>query len=461
MIRLLFALFVGLLCALGLSAQDTGVDDEEAPEEIPEDPPEDPLKLQRDILQFGITSEVVELLETLETNRDRRLASEVLELLDGDVPVDIQVAAFEYFDAIESPEAVSQGTDVLTLSDELPERLVLSVLRYLGGADAEISLGPDTFEALKSLSGSSDEELSRQALRLMGISESDEALSFLIEVAGSLEEEQPRREAAVLALGDRANGRATEVLTTILTDRVEADTLRWYAADALGKIGDPASVEVLEDQLSDAGTWFRAYLIGALGRYEGQVEDDLFIRSLRDDFWRVRVSALETLGARRSRAALDAIAYRARRDPVADVRTAAFDALGAMQTNEARRFLVDYARETSNTEVHRGTAARVLVERYLTGGRDDIEKLLDQEWSRDRSAVLSSLVMALSNSGDSLAGPLLVKLLDHPDPGTQVRALMGMRRIGAAAYRNELLRLAEESPHGAVRRQAEMALEEM
>jgi HEAT repeat protein len=461
MIRLLFAFLIGVLFALSLPAQDTSVDGEEVPEETAEDPPEDPLKLQRDILNFGITSEVVELLEALETNRDRRLSSEVLELLDGDVPVDIQVAAFEYFDAIESPEAVSRGTDVLTLSDELPDRLVLTVLRYLRGVDAEINLGRDTLEALKSLSGSSDQEMSRQALRLMGGSESDEALSYLVEVAGSLEEEQPRREAAVLALGDRANRRAAEVLTTILTDRAEADTLRWYAADALGKIGDPASVETLEDQLSDAGTWFRAYLIGALGRYEGQVEDELFVRSLRDDFWRVRVSALETLGARRSREAFDAIAYRARRDPVADVRTAAFEALGAMQTNEARRFLVDYAEETSNPAAHRGTAARVVVERYLTGGRDDIEELLEQEWSTERSAVLSSLVMALSNSGDALAGPLLVKLLEHPDPGTQVRALMGMRRIGAAAYRSELERLAEESPHGAVRRQAEMALEEM
>lgn len=465
MIRLSLALLLVLLFVSSLPAQDTGgsgaASEAEPTEEPPEETPEDPLELQRDILRFGITSEVVELLESLETNRDRRLVSEVLELLDGDVPVDIQVAAFEYFDAIESPEAVSRGTEVLRLQEELPDRLILSVLRYLRNAEVRISLDPETLEALKSLSDSSDQEISRQALRLIGSSDGDQGLSYLLAVAGALEEEQHRREAAVLALGDRASREATEVLTTILTDRAEDDTLRWYAADALGKIGDPASVEVLEDELSEAGTWFRAYLIGALGRYEGQVDDDLFVQALRDDFWRVRVSALETLGERGSREAFDAIAYRARRDPVADVRTAAFEALGTLQTNEARRYLVEYAEERANPAVHRGTAARVLVEHYLMGGRDDIEGLLAQEWSTERSAVLSSLVMALSTSGDPLAGPLLVKLLEHPDPGTQVRALMGMRQIGAATYRSDIERLAEESPHGAVRRQAEMALEEM
>ena len=453
----ILALFFGVVIALTVSPQEepeTG-----GAESTP--PPEDPLKVQREILSFGITSEVVELLESLETNRDSRLASDVAALLDGEVPVDIQVAAFEYFNTIESPEATDRASDLLLHSEELPDRLVLTALRYLRNPESDYSAGDEAVEALKTLSRSSDPEISRQALRLLGQSESDGALEFLIEVAGALEEDQPRREAAILGLGDIARSEASEVLTTILTDRAEEDSLRWYAADSLGKIGDPASVEVLQDQLSEANTWFRAYLISALGRYEGRVEDDVFLRALRDDFWRVRVSALETLGSRRSRNALNAITYRARRDPVDDVRTAAFQALGAMQTNDARRFLSEYAAGSGNPAVHRGTAARVLVESYLMGGRDEIEDLLDQEWSTERSAVLSSLVMALSTSGDALAGPLLVKLLEHPDPGTQVRALMGMREIGAASYRSEIERAAEESPHGAVRRQAEMALEEM
>ncbi len=450
-------LLFGVVLIVAVSAQDEA--DSGDPEGTP--PPEDPLKVQRDILSFGITSEVVELLESLRTNRDSRLASDVAELLEGDVPVDIQVAAFEYFNTIESPEATDRASEVLLVSEELPDRLVLTALRYLRNPASEYSPPEEAVEALGTLSLSSDLEIARQALRLMGQSDVEESLRFLIEVAGSLEEAQPRREAAILALGDVAKGEAREVLTTILTDRAEEDSLRWYAADSLGKIGDPASVPVLQDQLSDANTWFRAYLIGALGRYEGRVDDDVFVAALRDDFWRVRVSALETLGARRSRNALDAIAYRARRDPVDDVRTAAFEALGTMQINEARRFLSEYAAGSGNPAKHRGTAARVLVESYLLGGRDDIEDLLEQEWSTERSAVLSSLVMALSTSEDPLAGPLLVKLLEHPDPGTQVRALMGMRRVGAASYRSEIERAAEESPHGAVRRQAEMALEEM
>ena len=432
---------------------------EEGPESGSEEDAEDPLQVQRDILTFGITSEVVELLESLETNADARLADEVADLLDSDTPVDIQVAAFEYFDSIGSDRAFSVGADLLPRSEELPDRLVVSVLRYLRSVEGE--LPEESVEALQSLSLSSDQEIARQSLRLLGTTGSSGALDYLIEVAGSLEEEQPRREAAILALGDRASGEATTVLTEILIDRAEDDTLRWYAADALGKIGDPGSVEVLTEELSEADTWFRAYIIAALGRYESQVEDDLFIGALRDDFWRVRVSALETLGRRGSRPAFEAIAYRARRDPVDDVRTAAFEALGELQTNEARRFLVEYAGEEGNPAQHRGTASRVLVEEYVTTGRGDIEELLEAEWSRDRSPVLSSLVMALSRSEEAMAGPLLIKLLEHPEPGTQVRALMGLRRIGAATYRGEVERIAEESPYGAVRRQAEMALEEM
>ncbi len=457
---LTFAIVIILAAAGGLSpvvAQDAEPGEEEGDAE--ESRPRDILQEQRDVLTFGITSEVVELLETLRERGDDRLVGDVVAMVENEAPYDIQRAAFDYFQAIETDEGFDAGVAQLSRREELPDRVVLSVLRYLSGRDE--SLPEDSLDGLVALSDSGDPEVSRQAIRLASRIDAPAADQFLVETAASLEEDQARREAAILALGDSGRRAGVEILTRILSDRAETESLRWYAADALGKIGEPSSVQPLQEQLQNADTWFRAYLIGALGRFEGAVEDDLFVRALRDDFWRVRVSALETLGRRRSTGAFEAMRYRARRDPVDDVRRAAFEALGALSNNEARRFLAEYAKDEANPPNHRATAVEILVRDYLMQSGSDVEALLGQLWSETASPVLISLVRSLSESGDAQAGPHLIRLLQHPDPGAQMRALMGLQRIGIARYRSEIERLAEESPYGAVRGRAEAALEEM
>jgi len=98
------------------------------------------------------------------------------------------------------------------------------------------------------------------------------------------------REAAAMALGAIADRRAARDLEKVLQNDA-SETARWWAADALGRIADPVSLDVLIDRLSDeSNTGVRKSLVRALGKIGGKraaasLKTVLVVPDLSRDAW--------------------------------------------------------------------------------------------------------------------------------------------------------------------------------
>lgn len=102
------------------------------------------------------------------------------------------------------------------------------------------------------------------------------------------------REYAAEALGVLGDIKAVDPLIDALYDKDEE--VRWKAAWALGNIGDRRAVEPLIYSLSDERWYVRRYAAASLGKLKDKMSVMDLITALNDNEWQVRRYAAEALG---------------------------------------------------------------------------------------------------------------------------------------------------------------------
>jgi HEAT repeat protein len=89
---------------------------------------------------------------------------------------------------------------------------------------------------------------------------------------------------------------AVEPLIAVLKDKDKDNDVRWYAASALGKIGDAKAVEPLIAALKDEDRVIRRIAVMALGEIGDARAVEPLNAVLKDNDWLVRRNAAEALG---------------------------------------------------------------------------------------------------------------------------------------------------------------------
>ena len=106
-------------------------------------------------------------------------------------------------------------------------------------------------------------------------------------------------------LGRAKIGEAVPVLTTIvLEDKRAGSDVRYEAARALGRIGQPDAAPALRNLVADQDPLVRLAAIDAIGALDLKELGDLVVPRLGDPEWQVRSSAVQAVGILRPQAAI-------------------------------------------------------------------------------------------------------------------------------------------------------------
>lgn len=421
----------------------------------------------RDVLTYGIDSEVAELLSSIETQGETRLDAELAQRLASTRSRALQVDLIEYFTDRESDVAAEMVQEMILSFDEPSSNVLQAAIRYLTAL--EWPLSPELLERYLEIGRGRaylPAAAAVDALGKLGGEEAAETLMGLYERVDGTD----LRGAIIRALGEAGDVAAVEMLSRIATDISEEDSLRQYAADSLGRIGAPESLSTLTELLSSSNSLLRAYAISAIGNYAGEEATALLADGLRDSFWRTRVAALEGIarGAQKARDAgnevetsiVAAVVYKARQDPERPVRLAALAALGALGTEEAVSALIDlYESERQPVEI-RTASAEQLIEHHIDAAREVFDRVVVAEWEKENSRVLDYTAKTLSETEHDGLAPFFERLLDHPNYIIRIYGVRGIATNSLLAYEGTLQRIAEEQPP-ALRNSARAALERM
>lgn len=411
---------------------------------------------RREILSYGIDEEVLQVLDALAAARDKALLPELARIVAGPGSQAVKVKVLDYLGLIKEPIA-EQAAAALLAAEPLPgDDLVVASLRYLDAIDSA-GLGA----AARGLVD--HEKLAVAGAAVRALKKDQGACDLLL---SKLKDERTAPELKpemILVLGELRCAAAYDELAAIVDDSSQDKTWRMYAAESLGRLGDPRAVPLLRQLFAEDDALLRAHAAAALGRFAEPGVNELLEQALKDSNWRVRSTGIKALAERREKSAVPILAYKARRDPVARVRLDAIAALGQIGGGEGMDTLRElYAGAGTSTDI-RLAALEALLEGDLEASVETVEKVVAAEWGRETrtSRIVEQTAARLATRESPRLRRLLERFLDSPNANVRVAGLRGIALNHLRELRERVERVSRDDPTPGVRKEAALALERL
>jgi HEAT repeat protein len=247
------------------------------------------------------------------------------------------------------------------------------------------------------------------------------AVPFLIEVFHAHREADRDRAARVLW---RIGAPAVEPLLAVLQEKSATPEMRTASASALGMIGDPRAVKGLVLLLRDERYFVRQRAAQALGRI-GEPAVDMLLEMANSSVPATREAAVEALGTTASKRGIDRT-IELLSDSNANVRSAAVRALGETSSERAISPLISLLRDESSAL--RSQAAASLARLGYIAVPSLISALKDS-----RPSVRQLSAEALGEIGSREAVAPLIALITSDQSGARPEAIEALGKIGDAS----------------------------
>jgi HEAT repeat protein len=410
----------------------------------------------RQTLLYGIDSQVMDVLTGLRTTWDSEFTPQLVTILTDKRSTELQTAVLEIFrdQGIKDGEAPARA--VVDGWEGAPSDLAVAAIRYLASIKSE-----GLAAKLAPIVDSQDNGLATAAIAGLGQAGDSSSTTLLLAKLASLDYPESRKSDIILALGNLKDKAAVDALVAIVKNTDEERIRRLYAADALGKIGDPRALPVLRDMFGEKEALERQYAASALARFDVSTVFDSLIQALRDEDAKVRESSANALARplspAQTSAAVPILSYKAEMDPASQVRIASIKALGELGTDAALRELLSIYSTPTRPLDSRETALNVLVKKALAMTLPAITKVVDDEWKAYDTHTLESTAKVVSTVRAPELRNLLVHFLDNPDPVVRSYGARGIALNGFSDLKERLNGIAKNDPNPGTRKEAELA----
>ncbi|MBN1835366.1 MAG: HEAT repeat domain-containing protein [Spirochaetales bacterium] len=415
----------------------------------------------RDVLRFGIDSEVLKVIKAIDEADERSLDGELGVLFAQSLNTEVRSGVLELFGARGSAALESAAVTLLEQEELEDPILQVALIRYLATIQSS-SVEPELLRLIEeaSLAGA-DERVVESALSALGRLGSESGGALLMAKLEDLAYPESLKPEIILALGKLQYRPAVEALMEIASDRGAERIWRMYAATSLGEIGDARAVGVLKGMFREQDSLLKVHAASALAHFGMDEVEGLLQQGLRDSNERVRAAAARGLASPEATGSVDILIYKARNDPAVGVRIEAIRALGGIGSPASLRFLRELYAERLAGVAYREEALLALCKKDLPGSLKAIEAVVDAEWTARDQKVIGFTVRILSTCESPGLGALFARFAGHPDVGVRMYALRGIGKNRLGSLREAVEKLSRDDPHPAVRRTAATTLQRL
>jgi HEAT repeat protein len=414
----------------------------------------------RQVLLYGIDSEVLDVVQKLKATGESSFAAELAQILAEKRGAGVRRTILELFADTKGKEGEQAASAILRAWQDEPPEVVVAAVQYLSAIAAE-----GRAPLLAPLAESPLAAVSSSAIRALGGTRDPAAADLLLKLLDRPDMAEADRTGIILALGEAGDRRAVAALLSIAKNRDEDKVRRMYAADSLGKLGDPSALPVLRDMFGEKDALVRAYAASGLAHFDVEEAFPQLLAGLKDENWKVRAECARAfarpLSEARSAEALPVLSYKAELDPTPQVRLEAIRALGAIGGEKSNALLIGLYRSRTSTLAAREESLAILVRTALPAGLEAVRAVVAEEWKAVDQKVVQMTARVLSTAASPQARDLLVKFLDSPNPVVRIYGVRGIASARLADLRERIRGLAEKDPHPAVQREAAKALEKL
>ena len=327
----------------------------------------------RDTFLYGLESEISDQIDTLKNADDKRFVNEIYNLFQTTESNSIKEKVLVYFTALKDPCLEDYAVTVVNDPFDVKKNLVDAVFKYISAVKCSAAS-----PALVSLMEDEHEDYIDGALSALGDVGGEEEAQFLADYLDKDDLSSGRRQELMKALGKLKATSTWAKLRDVLEDENENSYVRMYAAEALGAMGESASVEILAEQyrtVSDAN--LRVYLIKGLSYFKDSEAQNIILQAIRDSFYKVRLEAIESVKKQEIKAAVPFLVYRAKNDAEAVVKNACYPVIALLNTSEGNEYLVGVITDKKSGDTTKANVAAALLKEGHTGAKEIAELAIE------------------------------------------------------------------------------------
>jgi HEAT repeat protein len=404
---------------------------------------------RRDTLRYGIESEITDLLQSLDGEKNGAFNDDILKLLRASRSAKLRTAILGFYTDLSWKGAEQDAVDLVASRDRQDTGLVAAALSYLAEIRSKAAL-----VYVKDILHDADKKLLPGAIRLMGRAGGPEEEDLLIGYLDSDAATDDLKQSAIRSLGDIGSAKAADRLMKLVQDNAQGKSTRMYACESLGKIHDVRAIPALVAAANGDDLNVRASAIDALAAFTDQEAVTAIEAALRDNALQVRVAACKACAKLHLADAVPAIIYKAKSDPEKTVRTEAFRSLAEMGGPDALGFLGACVDDAKSESTYRVVAFGLLLRKDATSMPILLARLVAEGKEKDRS-LYTAFAREISQAQDApAAAPLVRVLFADSDYLIRLGGLEWARKTKSPDIKPDLVQLAANDPSDYIRKRA-------
>ncbi|MBN1411509.1 MAG: HEAT repeat domain-containing protein [Spirochaetales bacterium] len=403
----------------------------------------------KETLLYGISDQVLDVIKQIKDADETRLNPELEKVLAETVSDKVKTEILAYFTDLEYTPAADTALTFIKNFDEIDPDMVTGSIRYLAAIK-----NPDLKGLLASLIDYDDDKIRLQAITAAGVLEDSGIEDFLLEKLSDDEFPDKFKAEIILSLGKLGTGKSVEKLIEVLENTDNDHTQRINACMSLGELGDARAVPVLKAQLSVNDALLKAYAISALGNFNLSETITYLIEGLKDNNWKVRLQSARGLARKGNVKALDILIYKSKKDPENVIKLEALKSIGEIQDKKGFDYLREVYASNDQPIDSREMSLYYLLKYDLAASLSVIDRVVTKEWNNKRMPALEMTAKNLSKHESQLLQGIYKRFLDCGNYLIRIYGIRGIGKNKMTGFKEELKKLADEDPVGAVKKEA-------
>ena len=438
-----------------VSGEADKLEEEKKIEEVEsEEEEESELQKRKDTLAFGLESEITDLISKLLKEEDKSLSDDILAIFNSTKNVNIREKAIEYFTKIE--DTCLKDYALLILEDPYDEKTSSVNLLFKYVTALKIT---EAAPLIQELLDSENEEYYDAAISALGTVGGPEEALFL---ADFLDRDltTARKQNLMKALGQIKAVETWDKLVEVIQNEDENTYVRMYAAEAIGAMEKEESIEILLDLFEDDDPNIRTYAIKGLSYFNNEDVENLVIQGLKDNYYKVRLEAIEVVKKYEYKTAVPSLLYRAKNDSEATVKYACFEALALLDTKEGNEYLISLVKDKKKSDTIRSKAAASMLKyENADSVKAVVEVALSVVEDTKKTALRYALGKEMAKYENSQFIEVCEAFLDSKDVSTQGIGLDIWKKNHYITLKDKVKEMAEAEKPSANKSKAKLILE--
>lgn len=317
---------------------------------------------RKEILLYGLESDVIDLIDTFIKEKDGDFLSEIHNVFASVKSTALKDKIIVYYTELKYEGLKDYALEILKDPYDEKKSTVILLMKY--AEKLQISEGAPF---LRSIIESENTDFFESAVSALGTVGAGEDAAFLADLfTGDLTLIQ--KQSLVKALGKLRAEESWDMLVEAAENEDENTFVRMYAAEAIGNIRPEEASDILIRLFDSTDPNLRQYIVKGLAQNTTEKARALLLSALKDNHYKVRMEAVAAVQEQKLTEAAPSLLYRAKNDSESAVKYLCFDALSAFNDKDGVEYMISVLKDERKSDTLKAKIAASLLKYGVKDG---------------------------------------------------------------------------------------------